>query len=135
MKVFEIYNASTELKFNEVKKLRAGVTQEQADIYADKISVHETLEEAREMLKAYSTTIQKFPSNRVISVNEYYIEENEYDEDGDWISGGDIWEFTQPEIKLVNNDTDEVMGTFNNYEDALKALKAYEGDDEIEIDY
>ena len=29
------------------------------------------------------------------NVTEYYVEENEYDEDNEWISGGDIWEISE----------------------------------------
>lgn len=28
------------------------------------------------------------------SVTEYYVEENNYDDNGDWISGGDIYGFS-----------------------------------------
>lgn len=36
----------------------------------------------------------------VYRVTEYYVQENEYDKDGDWISGGDVWEFSRmPEIE------------------------------------
>jgi hypothetical protein len=33
-------------------------------------------------------------SNYVL-ITEYYIEEAEYNEDGDWIGGGDIWEYSK----------------------------------------
>ena len=25
----------------------------------------------------------------------FYIEQNEYDEDGEWVSGGDVWDFAE----------------------------------------
>ena len=37
--------------------------------------------------------IQGSPFN-FYNVEQYYIEENDYDEDGDWVSGGDLWEWT-----------------------------------------
>jgi hypothetical protein len=30
-------------------------------------------------------------------VTEYCVEENEYDEDGEWVSGGDVLEFSHME--------------------------------------
>ena len=43
------------------------------------------------------TNITKFGSSGGVffKVTEYYIEENEYDDDGEWISGGDIWKFSK----------------------------------------
>lgn len=134
MKKYEIYYNTIELPHKKADLIKPGVTIDAAtDIYPEKISSHDTLEEAKEMLKVYCTTIQNFSSNHHYFIEEYYVEENEYDDDGDWVECGGIWEFTQPEIELINNDTGEILGIYNNYVDARKAYMAYDGEDDLYI--
>lgn len=47
-----------------------------------------------ELLKDYKYSIE-YMTYRVnyYLVEEYYVEENTYDENGEWVSGGDIWGF------------------------------------------
>ena len=49
--------------------------------------------EALNALKKCKTDARDM-SNYVL-ITEYYIEEAEYNEDGDWIGGGDIWEYSK----------------------------------------
>lgn len=51
-------------------------------------------EDALDALKDFNSTFYERDSDgRCYVVTEYYIEENEYDDEGEWISGGDIWKF------------------------------------------
>lgn len=59
-----------------------------------------------------------------ISVTEYMIQENEYNE-GEWINGGDIWSFSKMEIEVVDNETLELICTAENYEEAEKIAEDY----------
>lgn len=83
------------------------------------------LEEAEEELKKYKTEISE--SGSMFSVTEYMIRENEYDEDGEWISGGDVWDFSKMEIGVVDRETLELIGTATSYEEAEKIKMDYDG--------
>ena len=51
-------------------------------------------ENALDALKDFKSTFYERDSDgRYYEVTEYYVEENEYDDEGEWISGRDIWEF------------------------------------------
>ena len=51
-------------------------------------------EDALDALKDFKSTFYERDSDgRYYEVTEYYVEENEYDDEGEWISGGDIWKF------------------------------------------
>ena len=58
-------------------------------------------------------------------MTEYMIQENEYNED-EWINGGDILSFSKMEIEIVDNETLELIGTAENYEEAEKIAEDYE---------
>lgn len=66
------------------------------------IKPFENKEDALRELKKYQSEIRTIYGNagKGYSVTEYYVEENEYDEDGEWIGGGDVWEFSKmPKIE------------------------------------
>lgn len=48
-------------------------------------------------LKKYKTGVRDLSSHGIkyVLVTEYYIEESEYNEDGDWIGGGDILDYSK----------------------------------------
>ena len=58
----------------------------------------------------------------------FSIQENEYDEDGEWIGGGDIWKFTPMEIFVVDKETRKTIAKVKTYEEAEEAAEEYEGD-------
>ena len=79
------------------------------------------MEEAQEELKKLKTDIKENHYNTTFyTVTEYYIEENEYDEDGDWVTGGDIYDFSEMNIDVVECETRKHLGTFHDFESALK---------------
>lgn len=95
MKKFEIIENIREIK--TLKDVHEGCTTESTDQYPNTIASFETLEEAREELKKYQSEAcycQGFACG-FYKVTEYYIEENEYNDDGEWIGGGDIWDFAE----------------------------------------
>ena len=57
-------------------------------------------------------------NGNVYLVIEYAIQCNEYDTDGDFITGGDILEISEMKIDVVNSETFETMASFNNMIDA-----------------
>ncbi len=95
--MFELKKNTVEVKENDLKEGCAAVDDMNAD--PEIIKSFDSKEEALEELKKYKTEVHKFPSpiGSMYSVTEYYIQEVKYDEDGDWISGGDVWEISKME--------------------------------------
>lgn len=82
-------------------------------------------DEALEELKHYKTQICELASGR-LNITEYFVIENEYnDEDGEFIWGGDISDFSAMEIGLWNLEQDVIVKKFDNYPAAEKALEEY----------
>ncbi len=70
---------------------------EQGDCDPELIKSFDNKDEAIEELKKYKSDIRELKGNlgTYYEVTEYYIVENTYDEDGDFVEGGDVWEFTE----------------------------------------
>ena len=123
MKKYEIMKNSAEFNWKHRKEITTGCTMD--DVEPEKIAEFKKLEEAEEELKKYKTEISE--SGGMFSVTEYMIRENEYDEDGEWISGGDVWDFSKMEIGVVDRETLELIGTATSYEEAEKMKMDYDG--------
>ena len=97
MRKYELRSASVEVrKFSDIKEgCTCSVDLQNQDYFL--IKSYDDKEEALKELKKYNTTISTLSDHlgRYYLVEEFFVEENEYDEDGDWISGGDIWEFSK----------------------------------------
>lgn len=91
-----------------------------------KIASFGTKEEAEKELKKYKTDV--CTSGSLFTVEEFSIQENEYDEDDEWIGGGDIWKFTPMEIFVVDKETRKTIAKAETYEEAEEAAEEYEGD-------
>ncbi len=72
--------------------------------------------EAMENLAKYKTRIENFPGYYL--VKEYWVEICVLDEDGDFVDGGDIIDYSEMEINVINKENYEIVGTFGNYADA-----------------
>ena len=96
------------------------------DVEPERVGEFESLEKAEEELTKYETEISE--SGGLFSVTEYMIQENEYDDEDEWISGGDVWSFSKMEIEIVDNETLELIGTAKSYEEAEKIAEDYEGE-------
>ena len=60
------------------------------------VESHENLDAARRALRSYKTEVARMSGPvPYYHVMEYCIIENEYDEDGELIRGGDAWEFSE----------------------------------------
>lgn len=94
--VYELRRADCEIRYNHAIKIEDGITQRQNDIYSDLIKSFTSVEEALEELKNYKSSVSHYKGFGNLSyfeIEEYYIEE--YDDDGEWVAGGDIWGFSQ----------------------------------------
>ncbi len=81
----------------EVKEYEEGCTVILPDICPKTLASFDNLEEAQEELKKHSCGGYRFGSGAIAryAITEVYIQENIYDEDGEWMDGGDIWEFAK----------------------------------------
>ena len=79
----------------EVKKYYEGCTADKCDTNPEVIKTFNNKDEALEELKKYNTQVSDYRS--YLLVEEYYVEEQEQDEDGEFIDGGDIWEYSKLE--------------------------------------
>lgn len=121
MKKYEVKENTIEVNYKNRKNIKAGVSLESENQEPITIASCETLEEAQEELKKLKTDIiENHYNGTFYTVTEYYIEENEYDEDGDWVTGGDIYDFSEMNIDVVECETRKHLGTFNSFEKALK---------------
>ena len=121
MKKYEVKENTIEVNYKNRKSIKAGVSLESENQDPVTIVSCETLEEAQEELKKLKTDIKENHYNTTFyTVTEYYIEENEYDEDGDWVTGGDIYDFSKMNIDVVECETRKHLGTFHDFESALK---------------
>ena len=98
MKKYELRKAACEVKKSEIKK---GCT-----LYAVESKLIQSFDDKRkalEMLKAYKPRIDRFstPIGQLYAVEEYRIEEAEYDSEGEWIGGGDIWDFSELPDEMI----------------------------------
>lgn len=134
---FELKECTREIKYKERFEIAAGCTANQDDCESKLIKSFDSKEDALEELKNYKTEINSFSSNTGTryNVTEYFVEEAEYDEDGDWIAGGDIWGFSEMSIEVVEKPSYNTLAIFNNMKDAEEAADNYEGDDEVYLSF
>lgn len=119
MKLFEIIENRCEVDYKDRYNIKRGLTADQDDQPGKRVVKNfDKKEEAREALKSYKSDVT--PHHGYFDIVEYYIEENDYDEEGEWISGGDIWEFSPFQIEVTDREKLETIAVFDNYKDAEK---------------
>lgn len=127
---YNVYKKSIEVSFKDRQIIRPGVVHTEFDGEPEEIKGFDTLDKAREFLKGFKTTIQ-YMSN-VYFVEEYYIEENEYNDDDvdyEYPSGGEVWGYSKMKIDVVSSISYDVLGTFDNMQDALNFDKSLDNND------
>lgn len=124
---FELRKNTREIERMEIKPgctLSADIQEpEIVKIFTDK-------DDALKELQKYISKINSFETSNgtCYSVEEYYVEENEYNEDDEWISGGDIWGFSNMKIEMVRKSDATTLAEFDNLADAEKAYRDSEED-------
>lgn len=126
MKKFEIKKANAEIKVRDFMDGKADVCTGCAAYNEDDSVVEEsfdTLEEALEGLKKYKTSVRYMSSSlSYYLVEEYFVECNEYDEDDDWIEGGEIYKVTEMQIEVYQKPSRETIAIFDNLADAERFI-------------
>ena len=138
MKRYELLERTAEIR--DKSAIKPGCTVDVAFStpgYEDDPTVLESfdsLDEAKKALASFESNIRELSGSigRYYEVTEYMIEENEYDEDGEWCGGGDIWDFTPMTFEVISEPKNEVLATFDKLADAEHFINheiAYNDDD------
>ena len=101
------------------------------------IKTFDDLEEAKKELAKRKTSVSKFEDHNMTfySVEEYVIEENEFEFDEDeneFVQTGfvDTLETTPMKIEVVETPSYETIGVYSSLEEAEEAANEYDGDGE-----
>ena len=121
---FEVRKNSIEISYKNRMEITEGCTVNQDDKESEIIKQFDKKDDALIELQNYKTEIKELSggSGKYYLVTEYYVEENTYDEDGEWESGGDVWEFSKIQIEVTEKPSYDTFGTYNNFKDAEKKL-------------
>lgn len=130
MKKFEICKATE--TFKDKKSICKGCTIDATE--PELIASFDSKEEALAELKKYESDVRKYKHYNMMCyrVEEYYIAENNYEDDGEWESGGDIWEFSEMNITVEIGGV--IVATYDNMTDALNHEEKIIEDEDIEED-
>ncbi|WP_300802335.1 hypothetical protein [uncultured Acetatifactor sp.] len=134
---YEIRKNVREISYKNRMQIKQGCTLEQNNQDPEVIKSFDDKDEALNELKSYNSDICKLSggAGAYYAVTEYYVEENEYDEDGEWVSGGDVWEFSEIKIELVEKPSYETLGVYSDMESAENALNDYERENEVYLSF
>lgn len=97
MKKFEIVQNYREINWRNKEEIEEGCTTKQDNQQAKVLESFDNKDEALQELWKYRTDITEYSGSAgtYYAITEYYVEENVYNEDGEWVEGGDIWEYSK----------------------------------------
>lgn len=135
---YDLVKRTAEFNRKNRKEIKEGCTAFDPD--PEYMKTFDTLEEAKKALAKYKTSIEEFQYHGMTfyHVEEYVIEENEfeYDEDeGELVQTDfiDTLEMTQMKIEVVEKSSYETIGVYSSLEEAEEAANEYDGDGESYI--
>lgn len=135
MRKFDLVKRTVEIKYRERKEIKEGCTAFDPD--PEYMKTFDTLEEAKKALAKCETSINEFQYHGMTfyHVEEYVIEENEFEYDEDekklvQTSFIDTLETTSMEIEVVEKPSYETIGVYSSLEEAEEAANEYDGDGE-----
>lgn len=137
MKKIEIRKNSIEVSWEKRKTIKQGITLTSDDQFPEIVASFDNLEDAKNELLNYKSNIRELSGNygKYYLVEEYYIEENIYDEDGELLEGEGIWEFSKINIELVEKPSYNTLAIFDNMEAAENACNNYQGDNDVYLSF
>lgn len=114
---YDLMKSRVEVRNKNRLLIAPGCTYDfEGDIDSELIRQFDTKEDAIASLGECRTHI--FKSGTLYIVDEYYIQKNEYDEDGDLECTLDICEVSKMEIEVVSDIDLSTLNTFDNLNDA-----------------
>ena len=97
MEKFELRKNNVEISYKNRSEIMEGCTLNQDNQDPIIIKSFDNKDDALFELQNYTTDVRKLSggAGSYYSITEYYIEENTYNENGEWIEGGDVLEFSE----------------------------------------
>lgn len=137
---FEIKKGIVEVAYKDRLEIKEGITVDYSnyDQEPEIVDSFDSLEEAEKELIKYESCIS--PCGHYYLVEEYYIEEVEYVYDEEFeeyrqeCSNG-THSFSNFKIELTKKPSYNVLGIYDNMEEAEDALNDYEGDEEVFLSF
>lgn len=110
---YELCENIQEISYADREKIKKGCTRNEDSNQNPEITSFFRKEDALEALKDCKSEIQEMSSHGMIyfKVTEFHVEENVYDRDGEWISGGDVWEFSEMPIAELIKARPEIVSS------------------------
>lgn len=135
---YDLVKRTAEFNRQNRKEIKEGCTALDPD--PEYIKTFDDLEEAKKELAKRKTSVSKFENHNMTfySVEEYVIEENEFEFDEDeneFVQTGfiDTLETTPMKIEVVETPSYETIGVYSSLEEAEEAANEYDGDGESYI--
>lgn len=126
---YELVTESGRIERKDERTIKPGCVCEQTgDRFPEILKSFDNKVDALNELKncqSYIREVQGFRGSWY-EVEEYYVQENEYDDEvpAEWINGGDIWEFSNMIIRIVDEDGED-LAVVNNMSEALRIQDEY----------
>lgn len=138
MKKYDLVKRTAEFNYKNRKNIEEGCTA--LDPSPEYIKTFDDLEDAKKELAKRKTSVSKFENHNMTfySVEEYVIEENEFEFDEDekkLVQTGfiDTLETTPMEIEVVETPSYETLGVYSSMEEAEEAANKGDGETYIMI--
>ena len=138
MKKYDLVKRTAEFNYKNRKNIEEGCTA--LDPSPEYIKTFDNLEEAKKELAKRKTSVSKFENHNMTfySVEEYVIEENEFEYDEDekkLVQTGfiDTLETTPMKIEVVETPSYETLGVYSSMEEAEEAANKGDGETYIMI--
>lgn len=138
MKKYDLVKRTAEFNYKNRKNIEEGCTA--LDPSPEYIKTFDDLEEAKKELAKRRTSVSKFENHNMTfySVEEYVIEENEFEYDEDekkLVQTGfiDTLETTPMKIEVVETPSYETLGVYSSMEEAEEAANKGDGETYIMI--
>ena len=120
---FEIIKNNIEISHKNRVNVKEGCSLEQDNQDPKIIKSFVNKDDALLELQNYTTEITELSGAfTYYNVTEYYVEENVYDEDNEWLSGGDVWGFSKIQIEVNEKSSYETVGVQDNLIDVKGKL-------------
>lgn len=138
MKKYDLVKRTAEFNRRDRKEIKEGCTA--LDSEPEYLKTFDRLEEAKKELAKRKTSVSKFENHNMTfySVEEYVIEENEFEFDEDTgeleqTDFGDTLEITPMKIEVVEIPSYETIAICSSLEEAEEAAGNYDGEGETYI--
>lgn len=138
MKKYDLVKRTAEFNYKNRKNIEEGCTA--LDPSPEYIKTFDDLEEAKKELAKRKTSVSKFENHNMTFylVEEYVIEENEFEYDEDekkLVQTGfiDTLETTPMKIEVVETPSYETLGVYSSMEEAEEAANKGDGETYIMI--